>query len=93
MTLTWVITGSILEAILAMFLFMLAIFNGAGRTNKGGLSKSKLSFLDRAIFILPALCFISLGIVIYLYNINGSTYSYYWYAMPLIATVFYFKLN
>ena len=91
MTLTWVITGSILEAILAIFLYMLAIFNGAGRANMGGLSKNKLKILNRAIFILPALCFVSLGIVIYLYNINSSAYSYFWYTLPLVATLFYFK--
>lgn len=42
-----------------------------------------------SIYLLPALCVSSAGIVIGLQWRGGGTASYGWYALPLVAAVFY----
>lgn len=91
MTLFWVVTGTVLQIFLAYFLFMLAAFAGGGLANGNSLKPIQIKILDMSLFALPGLCVLSAGIVIVLYNQGASANSYWWYLMPVIAAVTYFK--
>ena len=90
MSIGWVITGTFLQGCLALFLFMLVAFSGGGVANGRALRKFQLGILDRSLYLLPATCILSAAIVIYQYSSGGGLYSYWWYGLPLLATVSYF---
>lgn len=89
MSFGWTLTGTIFELVLAYLLFMLAAFAGGGFASGGSLSKRQLGILDLALFLLPGLCLFSACVVIVLHWFGGSTASYAWYALPLLATAIY----
>lgn len=90
MSISWVIAGTFFQAFLALFLFMLVVFSGAGVMNTISLSKFEINVVDFAMFFLPTLCIFCAGVVIYQYNTGGGVNSYWWYASPLVLTVCYF---
>jgi hypothetical protein len=89
MSFGWTLTGTILQLMLANFLFMLVAFSGGGLASGGSLGKRQLRILDLSLLLLPALCVLSACIVICLHWRGGGAMSYAWYALPLVATVFY----
>ncbi|QEY15907.1 hypothetical protein D0C16_07945 [Cellvibrio sp. KY-GH-1] len=90
MSLTWVIIGSIAQLMLAFFLFMLVVFSAAGIANNNeALKPIHLTLLNLSIYLLPALCLISAGVVIYEYRNGGSAIAYWWYLLPVVAAVVY----
>lgn len=89
MSLIWVIVGSILQLMLALFLFMLVAFSGGGIANDGSLRKIQIGVLDLSLYALPASCFIGSGIVIYYYATGGSAYAYWWYVLPILMAAAY----
>lgn len=89
MSLTWTILGTIFQLLLAYFLFMVVVFSAAGIGNGAQLDKLQLNILNLSMYVLPAMCAVSAGIVVYLHRHGGSAACYWWYAMPLAATVLY----
>lgn len=89
MSLTWTILGTIFQLMLACFLFMVVVFSAAGIGNSTQLDRFQLNVLNLSMYVLPATCAVSAGIVVYLHGHGGSAASYWWYAMPLAATVLY----
>lgn len=90
MSIVWVIIGSFLQLCLALFLFMLVVFSGGGIANGSSLGPVQLKIINLSMYLLPSICLLSAGIVIYQYLKGGSAYSYSWYALPVLATFFYF---
>jgi hypothetical protein len=89
MSLGWVIAGTLGQAMLAFFLFMISVFAGGGMANGNSLSKSQILFLDISMLALPASCIVSAGVVIYLYNTGAGPLSYWWYGLPAVAVALY----
>jgi len=88
MSFGWTLAGTILQLMLANFLFMLVAFSGGGLASGNSLGKRRIGILNLSLFLLPALCALSACIVIWLHW-RGGAISYAWYALPLVATVFY----
>lgn len=86
-----VVFGTVGQMVLAMFLFMLAAFAGAGKVSgrSKSLSERHKLFLDLSIYALPASTIVSASIVIFCYNNGGSSLVYWWYAMPIFLAVVY----
>ena len=89
MSLGWTLLGAIGQLVLANFMFMPAVFIGGGAASGTSRSKSVLRVLDLSMYLLPALCVLSAGIVICLHGLGGSAMSYGWYAMPLVGALLY----
>lgn len=89
MSLRSVVLGTLLQLMLAYFLFMVVVFSATGAGNAGSLSKGQVGILNFSIYALPATCLVSAGIVLYLYKNGGASSSYWWYGLPLAATVLY----
>lgn len=89
MTFGWTLTGSIAQLLLAGYLFMVVIFSASGISNGPKLSEFESGLLTACIYLLPAICVLSAGIVLYLHHHAGSAASYWWYAMPVAAAVLY----
>jgi hypothetical protein len=89
MSFGWTLAGTIAQALLALFLYMLVIFSAGGIANAITLNKLQMGVLNASIYLLPALCALSAIIVLYLHRTGGSAMSYCWYAMPLVGTVMY----
>ncbi len=89
MSFGWTLAGTILQLMLANFLFMLVAFSGGGLASGGSLGKRRLGVLNLSLFLLPGLCVLSACIVIFLHWRGGGAISYAWYALPLVATAFY----
>lgn len=85
----WLIFGTIAQLMLAYFLFMVVVFSAAGMSNTASLGRLPLVILNLSMYVLPALCVLSAGIVLYLYKHGGSAASYWWYALPLVALAVY----
>jgi hypothetical protein len=97
MSLGWVVAGTIMQLVLGFFMLLITIFAGAGISNGRKLSKFQTDVLTYSIYALPAICFISACIVIYLYYHDASALSYWWHVVSPIVAVAYFafavKLN
>ena len=89
MTFGWTLLGTIGQLMLAFVLFMLVAFSAGGLGAGARLGHAELRILNLAIYLLPALCVLSAGIVIGLYLRGGGAASYGWYAMPLAAAALY----
>lgn len=87
----WTIAGSIGELMLAVVLFMLVAFSAGGLAEGGQLRRFERVALNLSIYLLPALCVASAGIVIGLQWHGGGTASYGWYALPRVAAAFYVR--
>lgn len=90
MSLIWVVIGTFAQLCLAFFLFMLAAFAGGGYANGNSLKPLQIAILDFSLYLLPALCVISAGVVIMLYRKDAGAVAYLWYLLPVIGTVIYF---
>ena len=89
MSLFGVIVGTFGQLCLGMCLFMVAAFTGGGIANGNTLSSMQMAILNGALFVLPGLCAISAGIVIYACATHGSPHQYWWYVMPIAACAVY----
>ena len=89
MSLTWTLLGTLAELALAGFLFMLVVFSAGGLANGAALGRFALGVLNLSMFLLPALCVLSAGIVIWLHLHGAGSAAYAWYALPLAATALY----
>ncbi len=89
MSLTWVIVGSVVQLMLSLFVFMVVAFSAGGVANGNNLNRIQVGILNLSIYVLPALCLLSAGIVIFCYKTGGSAYSYWWYTAPVILTLAY----
>jgi len=89
MSFGWTLAGTIAQLMLALFLFMVVVFSAGGIANGASLDKFQLGILNASMYVLPALCVLSALIVVYLQWHGGGAMSYWWYAMPLAATVLY----
>ena len=87
----WTIAGSIGQLMLALFLFMVVAFSWGGLGERIPLRRLELATLNLSIYLLPTLCVASAGIVIGLQWFGGGAASYGWYALPLVAAVFYVR--
>jgi len=87
MSLVWVVVGSFMQMVLALFLFMMAAFAGGGVVSGRNLPKWQIAILDLSIYLLPALCLISAGVVIFKYLNGGSNAAFWWYLLPIVASV------
>lgn len=90
MSLVWVVIGTFTQLCFAFFLFMLAAFAGGGYANGNSLKPIQVAILDLSLYLLPALCVISAGVVIMLYRSDAGAVAYLWYLLPVIGTVIYF---
>ena len=59
----WLILGTIGQLLLAYFLFMVVVFSGAGIANGNNLGKLQLMLLNLSMYVLPAVCVLSAGMV------------------------------
>ncbi len=73
MSLIWVVLGTIFQIFLFNFVAMVVAFSAGGIVNGHSLSRVQMFILDLSLYLLPILCVVSAGIVIYQYNIGGST--------------------
>ncbi len=89
MSLAWVIAGSISMLMLGVFMMLITIFAGAGIGNKHTLTALQNTILTYSIYGVPLICFVTAGLVIYLYSNGGSSSSYYWYLLPLAVVAAY----
>jgi hypothetical protein len=89
MTVGWTLAGTLTQLMLAGFLFMMVVFSASGIGNGVVLGRLQLTILNVSVFVLPALCVLSAGIVVYLHVHGGGATSYWWYAMPLGAMAMY----
>ncbi|GAA6170264.1 hypothetical protein [Sessilibacter corallicola] len=90
MSVLWIIIGTIFQLMLSMFIFMLAAVVGGSFANGNNLSESKLKVLNLSLFVLPGLCIVAAGIVIYQFFSGGTNNSYFWYGLPIIGVMLYF---
>jgi len=89
MTFGWTLAGTIAQLLLAGLLFMLVVFSAGGMANRLALGKAQLAILNLSMFVLPAVCVLSGGIVLYLHTHGGGVCSYGWYLTPLASTSLY----
>ncbi|HET6805297.1 MAG TPA: hypothetical protein VFH59_07660 [Frateuria sp.] len=89
MTMGWTLAGTFTQLMLAGFLFMMVVFSASGIGNGVVLGRLQLAIFNASVFVLPALCVLSAGIVVYLHLHGGGASSYAWYAMPLGAMAVY----
>lgn len=85
----WTLAGTLFEAGLGIFLFMLAAFAGGGLASGSPLSKRQMAVLNLSLYLLPGFCGCSACVVIVLQGCGAGATSYAWYAMPLAATALY----
>lgn len=89
MTSGWVTLGTLGQLMLAGFQFMLVIVSASSLGAGPALGKLESATLNALIYVLPATSIVSAAIVLYLYWHGGSSTGYWWYALPLAATVSY----
>ena len=89
MSFAWTLLGTVGELVLAAFLFMGVVFSAGGLGAGAPLGRFELRILNLSVYLLPALCVLSAGIVICLHLRGGSAASYGWYALPLVAVAPY----
>ena len=78
-----VILGSLMQLILAPYLFIFAVMGaGAGKNEIIGIG----------MWALPLSCIISAALVIYFYKTNSSKASYFWYILPIFLTILFVYL-
>jgi hypothetical protein len=90
MTIGWTLAGTVGQLLLAVWLFMAVVFSAAGIGNGVALGKLQLAIFNASVFIIPGLCVLSAGIVVYLHMHGAGASSYWWYLMPLGAMAVYF---
>jgi hypothetical protein len=86
MSLTGVILGTICQAMLGLFIFMVVAFAGTTHTETP-LSTLQTSIINACFYLLPGLCVISALIVIFAYTKGAGSVTYWWYALPPTATL------
>ena len=59
----WLIFGTIAQLMLAYLLFMVVVFSAAGMGRTANLGRLQLAVLNFSMYVLPALCVLSAGIV------------------------------
>lgn len=89
MSFAWTLLGTIGQLVLAYLLFMLVAFSAGGLVNGARLGKVELRVLNLSIYLLPAMCVLSAGIVIGLHLLGGGVASYGWYVLPLAGMLLY----
>ncbi|OOG66388.1 hypothetical protein B0E46_02665 [Rhodanobacter sp. B04] len=89
MTSGWVTLGTLGQLALAGFQFMLVIVSASSLGAGPALGKLESATLNALIYVLPATSIASAAIVLYLYRHGGSSAGYWWYALPLAATLGY----
>lgn len=89
MSLPWVIMGTFIQVVLAIFLFVLVAFSAGGIDNLKQPGRLRATILDVSLYVLPVLCLVSAAIVIYEYTTGGSTASYWWYCLPGAVALIY----
>lgn len=89
MSFTWTLLGTIGQLLLAYLLFMLVAFSACGFGSGGQLGKADVRILNLSIYLLPAMCVLSAGIVIGLHLLGGGVASYGWYVLPLAGMLLY----
>lgn len=89
MSFAGVVLGTLLQLMLAFFLFMLVAVSGGGAGNADAPGKMQPHILNFSLYALPASCLVSAAIVFYLYLRGGGPSSYWWHGLPLVATALY----
>ncbi|MEO7129399.1 MAG: hypothetical protein ABI040_11160 [Rhodoferax sp.] len=89
MSLAGMVLGTILQLMLAFFLFMLVAVSGGGASDGAAPDKVQIGILNFSLYALPATCLVSAGIVLYLYLHGSGPSSYWWHGLPLVATALY----
>lgn len=89
MSFAWTLLGTIGQLVLAYLLFMLVAFSAGGLVNGVRLGKVELRVLNLSIYLLPAMCVLSAGIVLGLHLLGGGVASYGWYVLPLVGMLLY----
>lgn len=90
MSTLWTVLGSIaMLGLVAPMAFMLVVFSGGALANGRVLSAVQEHVLDVSLWLLPMLCVLSAGIVIYLHRHGGSALAYAWYALPFAGVAAY----
>ena len=89
MSFAGIVLGTILQLMLAFFLFMLVAVSGGGASGGGAPGKMEMDILNFSLYALPASCLVSAGIVFYLYLHGSGPSSYWWHGFPMFATALY----
>ena len=89
MTLGWTLAGTAAQLVLALLLFMMVVFSAGGIANGIVLGRVQMAIFNLCVYVLPATCVLSAGIVVYLHLRGGGVSSYGWYAMPFGAVALY----
>lgn len=73
---TWTILGTIFQLLLAYLLFMVVVFSAAGIGSGCQFGRFQLTVLNLSMYVLPAMCAVGVGIVVYLHRHGGSAWCY-----------------
>lgn len=90
MSLTGVVLGAIFQFFFAGFLFLMAAFAGGGIANGSDVSRFTMAILNGSIYLLPCLCLLSGGMLIYSYTQGATSVAYWWHAVSVVAGILYF---
>ena len=87
----WGLIGSCVAMIaMAYFLFMVGAIVGSSYANGRNLSPRLIRILDLFIFILPGSACLAFIMLIVGYKSDWGVHSYWWCALPCLATISYF---
>lgn len=89
MSLGWVIAGSIVQLQMCVVLFMMVVLSASGIGDRHGPGRMHTAILNGCMVALPATALLSAVVVICLYFRDAGAIGYWWYALPLGATVLY----
>lgn len=89
MSLVMVVVGVLGQALLGLFLFMLAVFAGAGAANSHPLASWQTTLLNMALVILPGLSITAAALLIYAYLHHGSSSANWWHLLPIAGAGLY----
>ena len=89
MSITWTVLGTFFQLMLAYFMFLLAVFAGAGVANGNTFSQLQMTILNLSMFALPGACAASAAIVLWLHWHGSGASAYWWHALPFAAAALY----
>ena len=89
MSFAGMVLGTILQLMLAFFLFMLVAVSAGGADAGAAPGKVQMGILNFSLYALPATCLVSAGIVLYLYLRGSGPSSYWWHGLPMVGTALY----
>ena len=83
------IAGAMFQLCSAYFLFMGAVFAGAGYANGNKINKVTSFLINSSFYVLPAVCVVVAGWVVRNYR-AGNEFALYWHLSPVLLAIAYY---